>query len=218
MPPTGKLAELEGLGAKRRDSPVPTGCFALRDFHNGYYECEFVSPWTISARNTEAELALVLQDWCGSDYLARPVRPLVKELGHDPDLPTNRNLKHFLSVIGLELKDVFGTNAFPWIKAGKMNGGVERNALCWAFRELVIPQILTVKPKVAVLFGKTVNDAACDTFKIPRKGSLAEAIGTPIDFGGITYATVAHTGSKIHLHRGWDNSAADWRHIGSMLR
>ncbi|GIL00989.1 MAG: hypothetical protein BroJett030_08880 [Alphaproteobacteria bacterium] len=30
---------------------MPEGCRALGDFHYGYYECDFVSPWTISAQN-----------------------------------------------------------------------------------------------------------------------------------------------------------------------
>lgn len=217
MEPSEKLAELKRLGALRRASVVPEGCFALADFHDGYYETEFVSPWTKSACNVDAQVALVLQDWCGSDYLAGPVKPTVRALGHDPNLPTNRNLTALLAEAGLSLEQVFGTNAFPWIKHGRMNAKLESSALASAVERFVLPQLIAVRTSVAVLFGKMVREAVGRVLNEPPPRSLLEAIEVPFTAEGVTFVTVAHTGSKIHLHRGWDGSVKDWQKIGPMI-
>jgi hypothetical protein len=212
-----KLEQLRKFGALRRASPAPDGCRSLDHFHEGYYECDFVSPWTLSAQNVDAKLAIVLQDWCGSKYLEKPVRPQVRILGHDPKLPTNKNLKLMLSEAGLRLEDTFGTNAFPWIKQGAMSASLEGGALNWAFGNLVLPQIEIVRPKVVVMLGKTVHKAACQTFGVPPEKTLLEAIENPFQVDGIQYFTVAHTGSKIRIHRGWIQSIGDWRRIRMAL-
>lgn len=218
MSPAEKLAEIKRLGALRRASVVPEGCYPLAYFHDGYYETEFVSPWTNSACNVEPEIAIVLQDWCGRKYLEGSVKPIVRELGYDPNLPTNSNLKKLLAGAGFSLEEVFGTNAFPWIKSGPMDSKLEPKWLSEAIRQFAIPQLKIVGPKVAVLFGKTVRNAVGAAFGVSKAKSLLEAIENPFSADGMTFVTVAHTGWKIHRHRGWDNSVNDWRRIGEMLR
>lgn len=218
LKPEEKLIALQKLGDKRRAFSAPEGCLALADFHGGYYECEFVSPWTLSARNVDAQLAIVLQDWCGSDYLAQPIRPQLKELGHDPALATNINLKRLLAVIGLNLDDVFGTNAFPFVKRGKMSSKVEGLNLDRTFSEFVLPQIEIVGPTLVVLFGKAVYNSACRVLGAKSASNLAMAIASPIHFRDVTYVASVHPGSKIGIHRGWQDAFEDWRVIGEMLR
>ena len=197
----------------RRASNVPDGCFALGHFHAGYYECDFVSPWTISAQNVEANLFIVLQDWCGSKYLARPVRPEVQEHGYDDKLPTNRNLLSLLAETELKFCQIFGTNAFPWIKTGDLNAKLVQNHLDQAFLDFVVPQIRVVGPKIVVLFGLMVHEAACRAFDLCPEKNLSEAIDNPFHFDGVLYFTVAHTGRWIHKNRGWEQSLNDWRRI-----
>jgi hypothetical protein len=68
--------------AKRRqkDRLLPHRCLA--DFHNGYYECFHVSPWTVSACNVDADLMLIGQDWASSKLLER--EPPVEEWSGGP--------------------------------------------------------------------------------------------------------------------------------------
>lgn len=212
-----KLSGLKRLGAQRRAFSVPEGCLPVGAFHGGRYESDFVSPWTISACNVDADLFVVLQDWCGSDYLSGPFNPLLAKLGHDPQLPTNRNLKALLYGIGRDFSDVFGTNAFPFVKSGAMDADIENKALRECVERFVLPQVDIVQPKVTVLMGKTVYNAVCKVLGRKAAPSLDAAIATPIAFGSTLLVASVHTGNRIHIHRGWDRAVDDWKWIGARL-
>ena len=64
----------------------------IEEFHDGFYDHHrWVSPWTISACNVDSDLMLVGQDWASEEFLERPPSQHIQSLGHDPDLPTNKN-------------------------------------------------------------------------------------------------------------------------------
>src|SRR5712692_282050 len=81
----------------------PTGAYA------GAYECDFVSPYTKTAGNVDAEIMVMLQDWASDRFLSGPLHEPSATLGHTPNLPTNRNLIRLLkTTFGLTLTDVYG--------------------------------------------------------------------------------------------------------------
>ena len=71
-----KRRRLVELARQRREN-VPCGYHGIGEFHCGAYECDFVTPYTKSAQNLDADVMLVLQDWCSVDYL--------ECIDHDPE-------------------------------------------------------------------------------------------------------------------------------------
>ena len=105
--------------AKLRQSSTWPGYHSIAEFHDGVYECEHVSPYTKSAGNVDAEVMVLLQDWSGADSLSRAIDVGARDLGYTPKEPTNKNLQRLLlSTFGLQLKDIFATNLFPFVKPG----------------------------------------------------------------------------------------------------
>ena len=61
--------------ARHRQTHVPVGYKGIGEYHDGLYECDFVSPYTKSAHNLDADIVIVLQDWASDCYLRREVGP-----------------------------------------------------------------------------------------------------------------------------------------------
>src|SRR6266481_6918737 len=90
-----KREELFRLVKHRQVHPLrPHRCLA--EFHSSYYECDHVSPWSISACNVDAEVMIIGQDWVSSEILKRERDEARKELGQDWSSSTNVNLREFL--------------------------------------------------------------------------------------------------------------------------
>ena len=67
-----KMAELKRLGSKRKN--VCWGGYRpIGDYHEGAYESEYVSPYTKSANNPDAQIMVLLQDWSSDEVLSRPL-------------------------------------------------------------------------------------------------------------------------------------------------
>ena len=58
--------------ARQRQADRRDGYLCLSDIHGGYYECDHVSPWSISAQYVDAELMILGKDWASSDTLNGP--------------------------------------------------------------------------------------------------------------------------------------------------
>ena len=56
-----KKEELSKL-AKLRQSKVYEGYTSIADYANGAYECEYVSPYSKSAHNVDADVFVILKD------------------------------------------------------------------------------------------------------------------------------------------------------------
>ena len=114
--------------AHHRQTHVPHGYKGIGEYHGGAYECDFVSPYTKSAHNLDADIVIILQDWASDCYLRKTVEPnpllrgdLISK-GHDPGLDTNKNIKALLRVhFDIGLAQTYTTNLFPFIKPGRMN-------------------------------------------------------------------------------------------------
>jgi hypothetical protein len=74
--------------AHRRQRTFWPGYKPLIDYHDGAYECDFVSPYTKSECNVDAAVMIMLQDWSSDERLEGPLNPHAAKLGHTPQLPT----------------------------------------------------------------------------------------------------------------------------------
>ena len=222
-----KKHRLRALVQKRRESRYD-GHGQIGDYHHGVYECDWVSPYSKSAGNLEADLMILLQDWASDEVLSGPILQARVELGHDPDRITNRRLKKLLlEHLELSLQQVYATNLFPFVKRGSQNAKISRRDLIRAANEFALPQIEIVQPRFVVCLGKAVADAIAVGLNRPRFKTLADAIESPYEDGGTQYWCQAHPSpqgtnarNRGDPHRVW----ADWQALrekmtdGSMMR
>lgn len=75
-----KVAALKALARQRREAAAGTREHGYsRDykhveaFHDGRYDNDWPSPWTVSARNVDSPIVLVGQDWASERFLAGPL-------------------------------------------------------------------------------------------------------------------------------------------------
>ncbi|HVL82622.1 MAG TPA: uracil-DNA glycosylase family protein [Actinomycetota bacterium] len=189
-----KSARLLELAARRKATRWP-GYGSIGDYHDGIYECDFVSPYTKSAGNVDSPLMILLQDWASEDVLQGPVLPERIEFGHDPHRRTNQQLKALLRRhFDMDLSNVFATNVFPFVKLGGMSAAIPTRDLVRAAREFAIPQIEIVRPVLAVCLGKSAFNAVAIAAGNPPSPSVDEAIARPFRFGTAEIWCQAHTG------------------------
>lgn len=188
--------------AKKRATTKPVGYKNISDYHDGIYECEFVSPYSKSAHNENSQILVMLQDWISDDVLSGPPIREAVELGRIPSLPTNRNLERLLSAhFRLNISDIYATNLFPYVKSGNMSGNIPFSTLRWAAREFAIPQIKIIQPVLVVAMGLNCFNALAVELGDVRRGSIGEAIDRPIDVGASRVWCQAHTGALGQMGR-----------------
>ena len=220
---TDKHQNLLALGQKRRNTPPPDDYHSIHEYHNGAYESEYVSPYTKSAKNVDAHVAIILQDWSSHDSLSGPFEPAVQHLGYTPTSPTNVNLIQLLKGhFDLSLGDVFATNLFPFIKPGDMTAGIPARHMLLAARDFADPQIRVVRPKLAVCLGVSVFNALRGLHGLRRVGNLTEGIKQPFSDGHTVYWCQAHTGRLGFINRehhgGAGSVGRDWAQMSANFK
>src|SRR5258707_4789322 len=214
----GKKEALSRLAQKRKTDVWP-GYFSIADFHTGIYECDYVSPYTKTARNVNAAVFVMLQDWSSSDSLNGPVCHESIKYGHTVAKFTNSNLKDLLQRhFGLTLSRTYGTNLFPFIKPGPMNASIPERLMDRAAMEYGLPQVDIVKPNLVICFGKSTFNALRTAVGIPKVSSVNDGIERPFKFGNTLIWLQAHTGMLGQNNRnkgGVNRVDADW---GKMVR
>ncbi|MDP2368148.1 uracil-DNA glycosylase family protein, partial [Rhodoferax sp.] len=127
----------------------------IEEFHDGFYDKHnWVSPWTISACNVDSPIMIVGQDWASEEFLAGPANTRQQALGHDPDLPTNKNLKYLLrEAFDRELSDVFATNAFVFVKLGGMGTRIPLKDLRRCVETYTLREVEIIRPKMLLCMG-----------------------------------------------------------------
>jgi restriction system protein len=219
MSPEQKCIALRKLAKKRRQDNLEGHC-RLSDFHAGYYECCFVSPWSKSAHNIDAEIMLLGQDWSSSDSLSRSRDPKMRKLGQSWNLPTNANLRAFLDQnLNLDFSDTFATNVFPFIKKGPMNARIRIVDLLYCAREYALPQMEIVSPKMAICLGRSAFEAIQRLLGAERK-PFTDACKPKhcINYRGIEIYGVPHPGSFGVRNAGGKNKVHErWRVLGERL-
>lgn len=209
-----KQAELLALAKLRQATQWP-GYKSIGDYHAGAYECDFVSPYTKTAGNVDAEIMVMLQDWGSDKWASGPFDEESAKNGYGgPSWPTNRNLIRLLRVtFGLILPDIYGTNLFPFIKLGNMSAPIPQADLVRAASQFALPQILIVNPKLVICLGLATFNAlrkACDLRPCP---TLHSAIENPFNIGTVRAWCQAHTGMLGQNNRnkgGVDRVSEDW--------
>jgi len=160
-----KQSDLFALAKLRQRTRYP-GYNCIGDYHAGSYECDFVSPYTKTAGDVDAQIMVMLQDWASDEVLSDKLHEPSATLGHDPSLPTNRNLNRLLNkTFGLTLQDIYGTNLFPFVKPGGMSKSIRQADLNAAARQFALPQVRIVNPKLLICLGLVTFNAlrkACD--------------------------------------------------------
>ena len=201
--------------AQNRKSAMWHGYSGIADFHNGVYECDHVSPYTKTAGNFKADVFVMLQDWCSSDFLDGPISHDSIKYGHTVANFTNQNLKDLLQRhFGLKLSRTYGTNLFPFIKPGPMNSNIPRRLMDRAAIEYGLPQIEIIKPKLVICFGKITFNALRSAVGIKKVLSVDEGIQRPFTFRETAIWLQAHTGMLGQNNRnkgGINRVNTDWQ-------
>lgn len=216
-----KRDELLRLAKRRKSHPVPPPHRNLSCFHNGYYECDHVSPWSISACNVDAELMLIGQDWASSEVLQKAPDEERRRLGQEWSSQTNQNLRGFLTQIGMQFSDTYATNVFPFIKPGKKNAPIrpadflEKCARTYALREIEI-----VSPSMVICLGKLTFDAVRRAAGLPHlKWSDAGLPGPHTRIGSTKVYAMPHPGPLGIVNAGGKEKVVRrWEVLGEHLR
>jgi hypothetical protein len=197
----GKKEALADLISRRKQDTNPKYC-SLSEFDAGYYDGDWVVPWTISAYNLDADLMIVAQDWSSVDALMKRSKPAQKEArklcGQDPDLQTNKNLRALLKThFELEFADTYATDVFVFIKPGAMSARIPMQDLSYCAETYTLSEIEIVQPRMVLCLGaRTFN--ALQRGLGHRLSKLSEAslptAHTKLQNGAEIYG-VPHTGS-----------------------
>ncbi|WP_417535335.1 uracil-DNA glycosylase family protein [Methylophaga sp.] len=162
--------------AKLRQNTRYDGYKCISDYLDKYYECDYVSPYSKSAHNTNTDVFIVLQDWSSDDNLQGKCEE-TNNLGYTPTVRTNINLLEYLrQYLGLELKDTYATNLFPFVKMGGMSAYLPLRDMRKAAKEFTLPMIHIIQPKIVIALGRKTYDAllkSCDDKKQVSKNSFS---------------------------------------------
>jgi uracil-DNA glycosylase len=106
---------------------------------------------------------LITQDWASEAFLNGLDQDQLqqqRELGQFPALPTNRNIKALLEQhMGVSFADTYGTDAFVFVKSGKMNAPIPFRDLVRSTATYALPQIAIVRPKMVLCLGSATFNA-----------------------------------------------------------
>jgi restriction system protein len=103
---------------------------------------------------------LVLQDWASERALSGGTNSHISELGRDPTRRTNLRLERLLlEVFGFDLKDVYATNVFPFVKPGGMSASVPQELVNTIAAEFTLKEIEIAEPMLVVGLGAVAHRA-----------------------------------------------------------
>jgi restriction system protein len=218
----GKKDALSNLILLRKQDKNPK-YVALSDFDSGYYDGDWISPWSISACNLDADLMIVAQDWSSTETLEsqRWSDPALKEArrrcGHDADLATNRNLKALLKRhFELEFADTFATNVFVFIKRGKISAKIPAKDLTYCAETYTLPLIEIVRPHMVLCLGQDTFNAVQRALGDPPSKLKEASLSNPhAKHSGAEIYGVPHTGSWGTWNAGKENVSAIWARLAN---
>lgn len=208
--------------SKKRKAKTYEGYSAIGDYNNGVWECDYVSPYSISAHNEDTDILIILQDWCSEESFGKEVCQETLKYGYTPSVKTNVNLKKLLfEHINVTLDQTYSTNLFPYIKPGTMNAYIPVKDLLKAAKDFTLPIIEIINPKIAICFGK-------DTFNAIRKAcglkvvyNMEEAIASHFTYRSTEIFCQAHPGQLGQNNRnrgGIHRVSSDWKSMLPYLR
>ncbi len=200
--------------ARKRQATRYYGYTAIGDYDGGVWECDYISPFSLSSHNADADILIILQDWCSEQSFDFPVCQETLSLGHTPSVRTNMNLKRLLQQhFGKALEDVYATNLFPFVKPGPMNAPIRARNLTRAATEFTLPLIDIVQPKIAVCLGIASFNALRKACDLPSVANVEEAVNSSFMHNDTRICCQAHTGQlgQNNRNRGGVNRVErDW--------
>ena len=191
----------------------------IGDFHDGVFECDFVSPITKSGHNVDAEVMVVLQDWSSSDVLGKTPPDLDgSKFGYTPSLPTNKNLDALLDRhFGLVRAECYLTNLFPFVKAGGISASIPMKDLVTCAQKFTIPEIQIVAPRLVVCLGLRTFLALMRAHGLKGTPKMDEAVNSPFNIEISSVNCVAHTGALGMNNRGRSQVEKDWKKVSESI-
>lgn len=197
--------------AKLRQSKTYKGYKSISDYANGLYECDYVSPYSKSAHNVDAEVFVILQDWSSDENMSGEVCKETNLLGYTPSRGSNKNLIKLLKEnLNLELKDTYATNLFPYIKMGKMSAKIKSTDMSKAAKEFTLPMIDIIKPKIAIALGMETFNALRKSCDLKPAKNMTEAVEFTFTFSDTTIFFQAHPSQQSQNTRTKVLIAKDW--------
>jgi len=213
-----KHRQLFDLAQKRKRTRW-AGYRCIGDYHGGFHECDYVSPYTKGASNVDSDILVILQDWSSHEVLSRPLDSNAiknSEYGHDPSRPTNINLKRLLNDhFGVQLKGVYATNLFPFIKSDSISSHIPQDDLVRAAREFALPQIKILRPKLVVCLGIKTFNAIRHACGYTDWLNLDSAIASAFEFHSSQIWCQAHT--SRYPPGGADRVSSDWKRMKNAI-
>jgi restriction system protein len=212
-----KCKELLKLTNIRKNSTY-LGYNNIGDYHNGAFECDYVSPYSKSAHNVDSDIMVMAQDWSSDDELNADIKDKdeIINLGHTPSNKTNINLKEFLKLYcHTEFENTYATNLFPFIKMGGLGSKIPQPDMVRAALDFGIPQIKIIKPKIVICLGFITFNAIRKAENIKPCKNMPEAININSIFkiGESTIFCQAHTGRLGQNNRNRNKTervSGDW--------
>jgi len=209
-----KSAKLFALAEKRK-AITYEGYTAIGDYNGGIWECDYVSPYSKSAHNTDADILIILQDWCSKESFQENVCQETLEYGYTPSVRTNIKLKELLAkYLNVTLEETYATNLFPYIKPGPMNATIPQKDLLKAAKDFTLPIIEIIKPQIAICLGGATFDAIRKACGLESVKDMEEAVKSHFSHQGTEIFCQAHTGQLGQNNRnrnGVDRVSQDWQ-------
>lgn len=192
----------------------PSGFSNVSEFQNGIFEhADFLTPWTVGAKNFDADLMLVAQDWASSSWLDNPANAKYGELGRDPTLVTNKNIENYLELFSLTFGDTYATNAFPYIKSGNLSAKIKNHYFRKAVVDFLVPQMDVIRPKMVICLGSLVYNEL-RRYRALRPALIRFGHECGVDFDGSKLFGVYHPGGLGTASAGGSSEASkQWRKL-----
>lgn len=191
-------------------------CQALKnpaEVKGGRFDSDHLGPWSAWYGNLNARVMVVGQDWGSVEHFVANEGKAV------PTSATNTMLGELLQPVGLDLSEVFLTNAILCLKTGGKAARVKKKWADTCGGAFLRPLVEIVCPQVVVCLGGVAWRAMASAFHVaPRR--LKDAVksdGVSIT-GDTTAIAVYHPSpSVLNRTRNRKQQFRDWRRVGNRL-
>ncbi|HMH41885.1 MAG TPA: hypothetical protein VK557_00255 [Pyrinomonadaceae bacterium] len=216
-----KKDALHKLAQKRKGDKTWDGYYSIADFHDGVYECDYVSPYTKGASNLDASIFVMMQDWSSTDSLKKAVCQDSVKYGRTLGKPSNVNLETLLQIhFGCRLSQTYATNLFPFIKVGPMNARIPHRIMHRAAIEYGLPQIRIIKPKLVICFGLPTFNGLRAAVGLRKVRTVNDGIDEPFMIESARVWLQTHTSPQAQntrIRHGVNQVAFDWQRMVKSL-
>ncbi len=232
-----KEARIAELAHSRSKESPPKGYRHIESFveqdcglFKGFQTNRFVTPWTQSGCNYNAEVMIVGQDWCSEKEIKRAIAKedrCVFERGFSKRFPTNYNLAKLLCKhLGLERSDCWLTNVFPFIKGGSARLKIPIVELEKCAERFTLKEMDIIKPRLVICLGLDTYRAMRPVLGIngsPKRigEAIQETQDTPRYFNSARIVCAAHTGVLGMRNRNKNDKNQvdkDWKRIAKYYK